>query len=110
MATISEIPTHSGRPFSEKVSWNDVNYLLSFAWNTVNVCWVLDIFDADTGIPILTGIPLVTGCDILEQFGYLPVAASAAMTVMSLGPTVSPDAVPDFNSLGVDGHLYLLTP
>jgi hypothetical protein len=110
MATITEIPTMNGRPFSEIISWNGVDYLLVFKWNIPTQCWMLDILDSVSNTPILMGLALVTGCDILEQFGYLEVAAQAAMTIMVQGPFVSPDTIPNFTNLGVDGHLYLLTP
>lgn len=110
MTTISEIPTRSGRPFSEIISWNGVDYLLQFKWNIPTQCWILDILDNNTNTPILMGIALVTGCDVLEQFGYLEVAAQAAIEVMVRGPFVSPDTVPNFDNLGIDGHVYLLTP
>ena len=110
MSTIAEIPTQPGRPFSEQVTWQGVQYTLQFWWNPASYCWVLDIYDSSGANPILTGLPLVTGTDVLGQFGYLPVAAQAVITVMSVGPGVSPDQVPDFGNLGSDGHVYLITP
>lgn len=110
MSTVSEIPTKQGRPFSESCSWNFMTYYLQFKWNIPAQCWVLDISDNTTGAPILMGVALVTGCDVLEQFGYLEVAANAAMEVLTSGPFVSPDTVPNFTNLGVDGHVYVLTP
>ena len=59
---------------------------------------------------ILKGVALVTGADLLEQYGYLALGAQAVLTVMMIGPDVSPDRVPGFYDLGVDGHLYLTTP
>jgi hypothetical protein len=68
-------------------------------------------FDDETGTTmILHGMPLLTGADMLEQFGYMPLGAQAILTVMSIGPEVSPDTVPTFSNLGEDGHLYLTTP
>ena len=110
MTTIVEIPTRSGRPFSEIVSWNGVNYLLIFNFNNPTQCWMLDIWDNDQNLPVLNGIALVTGCDVLEQYAYLEVAANAAIEVMTQGPFVSPDTIPNFDNLGGDGHVYLLTP
>lgn len=110
MATVSEIPTQSGRPFSERVAWNGVTYSLQFKWNITSYCWTLDIYDTTGTTPILTGLALVTGTDVLGQYAYLPVAAQAILTVMTVGPFVSPDTPPDFNNLGSDGHVYLLTP
>lgn len=110
MATISEIPTEGGHPFYEIITWDGVARTLYFKWNTVAQAWVMDIYAADGGTALITGIPLVTGADLLEQYGYLPLAASTIMTVMSIGPFVSPDSVPNFDNLGRDGHLYLVTP
>jgi len=110
MATIAEIPTEAGHPFTERVSWLGVEYTLRFQWNPVSDCWVLDIWDSGNETPILTGMALVTGCDVLGQFAYLPVAVNAIITVMGVGPFQSPDAVPTFTNLGSDGRVYLLTP
>jgi hypothetical protein len=110
MATVAEIPTENGHPFYEVITWGGVSRTLYFKWNTVTQCWVLDIYDATGSLPLLTGLPMITGTDILGQFGYMALAASTVMTVMSIGPFVSPDAVPDFANLGEDGHIYLLTP
>lgn len=73
-------------------------------------CWTVDFYDITGMIGILAGVPLVTGCDLLEEYGYLPLGATAIFTVMSIGPAVSPDTVPTFTSLGGDGHLYVTTP
>jgi hypothetical protein len=110
MATVSEIPTQGGQPFTEVVTWGGVSYTLFFKWNPASYCWVLDIWDQSGTTPILTGLALVTGTDVLGQFAYLPVGAQAIITVMTIGPFISPDTVPDFNNLGSDGHVYLLTP
>jgi hypothetical protein len=65
--------------------------------------WVLDIGDS-TGAPIVCGIPLVTGADLLAQYAYLNF--SAQIWVRSDG---IPDAVPTFDNLGTDSHVYLVT-
>lgn len=110
MATIAEIPTQAERPFSEQLTWQGVQYTLHFKWNQASYCWVLDIYDAGDVNPILTGLPLVTGTDVLGQFAYLPLATQAMITVLSVGPGVSPDEVPNFANLGSDGHVYLVMP
>jgi hypothetical protein len=109
MATINEIPTEAGQPFSENVTWDGIAYALQFHWNSVCQCWMLDIADT-AGVPLLTGLALVTGCDVLEQFSYLPLGAHTAITVVTIGPGVSPDTVPSFDNLGTDGHVYLVMP
>ena len=110
MATVAEIPTRPGRPFIEVISWQNVAYTLYFKWNRPAQCWVLDIWDNATTTPLLNGLALVTGCDVLGQFGYLPLAAQTVITVITIGPAVSPDSVPNFDNLGVDGHVYLVMP
>jgi hypothetical protein len=111
VSTIAEIPTESGHPFIEVVTWNSgIAYTLVFNWNTVTLCWVLDIYNADGSTALLMGIPMVTGSDMLEQFGHMPLGATTALTVVSLGPFISPDAVPTFDNFGTDGHVYLVMP
>jgi hypothetical protein len=109
MATIAEIPTLAGQPFSENVTWDGVAYALQFKWNPSIQAWMLDISDT-AGVPLLMGLALVTGCDVLEQFIYLPLGAHTAITVMTIGPGISPDTVPNFDNLGADGHVYLVMP
>lgn len=70
----------------------------------------MDVYDLSGFTPVLLGVPLVTGADLLEQFGYLAIGAQAIMTTMTIGPGVSPDEVPGFRNLGIDGHLYVTTP
>ena len=66
--------------------------------------WVLDISD-NLGNPILQGVPLITGNNLLDQYGYLGLGFGLA--VVSDGDAM---AVPVFNDLGVNGHLYVVTP
>jgi hypothetical protein len=110
MATNVEIPTQPGGPFSERVTLQDVTYTLNFRWNTVAQVWTVDFYDEAGTSAILRGVVLVTGCDLLEQFAYLTLGARLILTVMTIGPGVSPDDVPGFNDLGVDGHLYATMP
>lgn len=105
-----EIPTQPNRPFSERVSLRGVSYTLFFSWNVVMNCWVVDVYDESGRIPVILGMPLVTGSDLLEQFGYLAIGADAIWTVMTVGPDVSPDSVPTFDNLGVEGRLYMTSP
>lgn len=106
----AEIPTQPNQPFSERVTLQGITYTLAFRWNVVANVWTVDFLDEVAEVSILKGIPLVTGCDLLEQFAYLPLGAKLILTVMTIGPGVSPDTVPGFNDLGLDGHLYATTP
>jgi hypothetical protein len=110
MATVTEIPTLSGRPFSEIVTWQGASYTLHFKWNRMAQYWLLDIWDGLNAAPILSGLAVVTGCDVLEQFAYLPLAAHTIITVMTIGPANSPDQIPNFTNLGGDGRVYLVLP
>jgi hypothetical protein len=110
MATHVEIPTEPGGPFSERLTILNYDYTLRFAWNVRSNCWVVEFWDTTNLYKILCGVPLVTGCDLLEQFRYLGLGSHAIMTVMSIGPAISPDSVPTFDNLGIDGHLYMTTP
>jgi hypothetical protein len=110
MATYAEIPTEAGHPFFEIVTWDGVAYTLYFKWNTVMSVWVLDIYDEGGTNPIIDGLPMVTGTDIFSQFEHMPFAATTRMTVVSIGPGVSPDAIPTFNNFGTDGRVFLITP
>jgi hypothetical protein len=110
MATYLEVPTAPGQPFTERLQISGVFYTLRFAWNTRANYWVLEFWDDSNIQPVIAGIPLVTGCDLLEQFIYLPLGAHAMLIVMTVGPAKSPDSVPDFYNLGIDGHLFLVTP
>jgi hypothetical protein len=115
MAINTEIPTFAGRPFSERVTLPvpygaTTTFTLQFYWNKRAQCWVVDFLDSTAQYKILCGVPLVTGADLLEQFLYLDLGRNAFLTVMTIGPGLSPDTVPTFNNLGIDGHLYLTTP
>lgn len=111
MATHVEIPTGPGEPFSERIAWTDgVTYTLRFNWNTRANCWTVEFWNVGNTVKVVCGVPLVTGCDLLEQFAYLGLGANTILTVMAIGPALSPDTVPTFYNLGIDGHLYMTTP
>lgn len=110
MATNVEIPTEGGRPFSERITLQGIAYTLVFKWNGVASVWTVDFYDDDAQTAVLLGVPLVTGADLLGQFFYLSLGANTILTVMTIGPGVSPDTVPGFNNLGSDGHLYATMP
>jgi hypothetical protein len=110
MRNYFEIPTRPGIPFKERVTLQNVTYSFSFKWNTVSLAWVLDVYDETGVIPIVSGIPIVTGADLLEQFPYLDFGAHAVLMALTIAVGASPDEVPTFENLGVDGHLYYVTP
>lgn len=96
-----EIPlTPSPQRFN--ISLNGVEYQLTFMWNNVNGSWILDIAD-NTGAVILSGVPLITGADLLAQYGYLNFGGQLRVTTDN-----SPNAVPTYANLGINGHLYFV--
>jgi hypothetical protein len=78
-----------------------VELRLSWVWNPVAVCWVLDILDK-LGAPLVTGIPVVTGVDLLGQFRHLGIAQAIVVQTDN-----NPNAVPTFSNLGITSHCYL---
>lgn len=100
---IFEIPlTPEAQSFT--ISLAGVQYRISLAWNTVAGYWTIDVADLD-GAVFATGLPLVTGADLLGQHKHLGVGG--ALVAQTSG---DPDAVPTYENLGVDGHLYFVTP
>lgn len=66
--------------------------------------WLLDIAD-QAGNVILCGAPLVTGHDLLHQYAYLGIGGQLIVQT-----DADHDAVPTFGNLGVESHLYFVTP
>jgi hypothetical protein len=107
MTTIWEIPL-TPQTQRMRIDISGTNYTLHFKYNSVCDTWVMDVNDtADT--PILEGIPLVTGTDLFGQFRYLGIGGGLPMIVMTIGPGRSPDDIPNYQNLGIDGHLYFKT-
>lgn len=101
--TAYEIPlTPQAQSFN--IQLNQVSYTFTLMWREVDNIggWVLDIADA-SGNPLVQGIPLVTGCDLLKQYGYLGIGGG--LWVLTDG---DPDAVPTFQNLGLQSHLYFV--
>jgi len=97
---VYDIPITPSTAQKFTVTLNNVTYNFRLRWCDPSQCWVLDISDiADTAIVL--GIPLVTGANLLEQYDYLGFAGG--LYVYTDG---SPDTVPNFDSLGANGHLY----
>jgi len=102
---IVEVPL-SPQPQTFQIQLGQVTYNLTLAWNddTAGQCWVLDIADVN-GSAIVSGIPLVTGSDLLSQYAYI--GFSGALVVLTDGDAT---AVPTFKNLGINSHLYFVTP
>lgn len=103
MSTAFEIPL-AAAPQKITIALGGVTYRLVFVWNTVSLCWVLDIYSADSA-PVLLGVPIVTGADLLAQYAYL---GFGGQLIVQSDP--DPDLVPSFASLGAGGHVYWVQP
>lgn len=105
---VSEIPLaqngQAARPQTFQASLNGVIYLMTLNWNNASQCWTLDL-SSSSGALLLGSIPLITGTDLIDQFSYLGIGGSLIVQTDN-----SPDAVPTFTNLGVNGHLYFITP
>jgi hypothetical protein len=74
-------------------------------WNSANEGgWVLDIYDAETNLPIVVCIPMVAGADLLEQYEYL--GLNGRLVVFTDGDEM---AVPTIDNLGTESNLYFQT-
>lgn len=97
-----EIPlTPSAQTFQIQLA--SALYSMEVWWCMPALCWMLSISDS-SGVPILFGIPLVTGTDLLKQHRHLGLKGS--LYVQSAADL---NAVPQYNDLGVSGHVYFVT-
>ena len=99
---IYEIPLTSANQ-TIRISILNTTYIIRTYYCNVDMGgWVFDISDA-SGNAILTGVPMVTGANLLEQYAYLG---------LGFGMFVSTDgdmtAIPTFDNLGTNGHLYVV--
>lgn len=96
-----ELPLQA-TPQSLTIELAGSTYQLTVRWNTVAVCWVMDIADS-AGVPLVQGIPLVTGADLLEQLGYLEIGG--ALVCQTDTDLMAP---PTFTNLGSTGHVFFV--
>jgi len=101
MTTAYEIPT---KPYSERfnISLNNVIYQILKVWNVANQSWIIDISDSN-GNPILSGVPLITGADLLDQYRHLLFGGE-----MECQTDHNLQAVPTYDNMGSESHLYWL--
>lgn len=100
---IYEIPLAS-KPEAFQIKLAGVTYKLNVVWRDApRGGWFLDISDAG-GNAIVAGVPLVTGADLLAQYAYLGIGGE--LWVQTDG---DPAAVPTFDNLGSESHLYFVT-
>ena len=103
MPTPYEIPL-SPNPQRFSVDLAGVTYNLTFTWNTILNCWMIAIADSNN-IPIVSSIPVVTGADLLAPYPYLNFGGKLVATTDG-----NFDEIPTFENLGLQSHLYFVTP
>lgn len=103
MTTPYEIPL-SPEAQTFQIQLGGTNYFLNLYWNSPGACWGLDIADA-LGTPLVSGIAVITGVDLLAQYAYLGFPGQLIAQTDN-----NPDAVPTFNNLGNEGHIYFVAP
>lgn len=81
-----------------------MDYVLTFIYNDqLDGGWYMDIGDALNN-PLSLGIPLITGADLLAQYAA-DVGIPGQMEVQTDHDLY---AVPTFDNLGVNSHLYFI--
>jgi len=92
-------------PQSFEIALAGVTYDFICKWNAADEGgWVLDIGDANSGLPLAANIPLIVGADCLAGLEYLGI--NGQLIVFTDGDA---NAVPTFTNLGVESNLYFLT-
>lgn len=82
-----------------------VNYTMTCRWNSApDAGWVLDLADADSGLPIVANIPLIVGADCLSGLEYLGI--NGRLIVYTDGAELT---VPTLENLGRESNLYFIT-
>ena len=82
-----------------------VQYRMTLVWRDIDDGgWFLDIADEQSN-NIVQGIPLITGANLLEQypdknFGF----------GLYVGTDGDDAAIPTYNNIGTQSHLYVVTP
>ena len=102
MSTVYKIPL-TPVPQDFGIVLASVSYNCRLQWNTVALCWVLDIYDQNDNL-LVGGIPLITGADLLAQYSYLDFGGQ--LIAQTDG---TPDVVPSFTDLGASGNVYFVT-
>ena len=103
---VFEIPL-SPQPQKFSIQLGQVTYNMRVFWcEAPTGGWVLDINDS-SDVPIANGIPLTTGADLLRQLTYLGIGGGGQLVVQT---DFDANAVPTFENLGVQSHLYFVTP
>lgn len=99
--TAYEIPL-SPEPQLFNIQLAGVTYYLTLRWNAESEAWNLDIAAQDR-TPLLNGLLVVTGLDLLGQYAYLGFGG-----MLIVQTDADPDAVPTFENLGKEGHIFFV--
>jgi hypothetical protein len=108
MSTIWELPLTPQKAQRMRVDLGGTMYMLHFRFNRVSNTWMMEVNDANDA-PLVHGIPLVTGTDLFGQLRYLGIGGGLPMVVMTIAVGRSPDEIPTWENLGLDGHVYFRT-
>lgn len=86
------------------ITLNGTVYTINIRSNVPGEFWYMDIADVQ-GNSIICGIPLVTGSNLLEQYAYLGIGGELIVQTDH-----DPYANPTVFNLGINSHLYYVTP
>lgn len=103
MTTPYEIPL-SPTPQTFGITFDNIDYVLTFRWNQASRCWKLDIAASDLTL-LVSGLAVITGADILTQFAYLAIGGQIIAQTSH-----NTFAVPTFANLGDLGKVYFVSP
>lgn len=103
--SLYEIPLTPGMAQAFSVPLAGTIYRMALRYReTGGAGWTLSISDAN-GNPLVSNRSVTTGRDLLEQLRYMGIAGG--LVVQTDG---DPDAVPTFENLGTQSHLYFVRP
>lgn len=104
MATIVEIPLIAA-PQTFNVPLGGNTYEFRIYWlEKMAQCWQLDISDS-SGNLLIAGVPMLTGANLLAQHAYLSFPGQ-----LWIGVDYDPTGEPTRANLGINSHLYFVTP
>lgn len=98
-----EIPL-SPNPQQFLITLGQVAYGLTVRWCTPMSCWIMDIA-TEAGALILGAVPLQPGVDLLGQHQHLGIGGS-----IYVQSDADLNATPQYNDLGISGHVYFVVP
>lgn len=87
-----------------QIDLSGIVYQLTFYWSSQGNCWMFNLADTD-GVALLLGAPVITGINLLRQYDYLGIPGAILVQTDH-----SPDDVPTFTNLGLEGHVYYVVP